>query len=95
MADVTQYFFDYKEVVEALIKKQGIHEGLWRLIVEFGFTAHNVNTPEGVLRPASTTILQRIGITQAEAPSNLAVDAAEVNPRPKAAKKASSKKRPG
>lgn len=90
MAEATQFLLDYQEVVELIIKKQGIHEGRWRLMIEFGFQAQNFNTPEGV-RPGTVNLLQRIGITKTDEVNNLTVDAAEVNPAP-AAKKTASKR---
>ena len=36
MAEATQLVFSYKEVVTALIKAQGLHEGIWGLYVKFG-----------------------------------------------------------
>jgi hypothetical protein len=81
--------------VEALIKKQGIHEGNWKLLVEIGFSATNVNgAPEGepVLMPAAINLIQGIGILRTEEISNLSVDAAKVNPAPRSSKKGSSKK---
>jgi len=93
MAD-EQYLFDYKEIVEALIKRQGIHEGEWRIFIEFGLGAANVPiSPDGSMQaPASITTVQKIGIKRAEQVNNLSVNAAEVNPSPKAAKRGASKK---
>ncbi|HEV2879706.1 MAG TPA: hypothetical protein VGX24_00235 [Pyrinomonadaceae bacterium] len=89
MAEATQYMFGHQEVVEALLKKQGIHEGLWSISIEFGLAA--VNIPLGVdtkvLMPAGMSIVQHIGIKKVDEPNNLTVDAAEVNPAPKGAKK--------
>jgi hypothetical protein len=79
MPEVTNYLFDYKEVAEALIKKQGIHEGLWHVAIEFGFGAQNVRTPLG-FAPAAIIPVQKIGLTRTDVVSNLTVDAAEVNP---------------
>ena len=45
MAEVSQFKFDHKEVVEALIKKQGLHEGIWQLSIEFGFGAAIIGAP--------------------------------------------------
>ncbi len=42
MAEPTQYTFSYKEVVEALIKQQDLHEGEWAIFVEFGI--HSFST---------------------------------------------------
>ena len=85
MAEVKTYTFDYKEVAEALIKKQGIHEGLWGIYMEFRITAGNIPAdPSGqVLLPAAIVPVVRIGIQRFDKPSSLTVDAAEVNPRPR------------
>lgn len=90
MAEATQFIFKYQEVVEALIKKQGIHEGNWRLLIEFGLSVTNVNTvPEGEprLMPATISLVQGIGILRTEETSNLSVDAAKVNPKPSSTSK--------
>ena len=82
MAEITMYMFGLKEVVELLIKQQGIHEGVWGISIEFGLSAANVPiTPDGsTVAPAAITIIQKIGIRRAESPNNLTIDAAEVNP---------------
>lgn len=74
--------FSHAEVVECLLKKEGIHSGLWGLAVSFGFGAANVSsadTPEHYL-PAAIVPIAEIGIQEFEKPSNLTVDAAKVNP---------------
>jgi hypothetical protein len=81
MAQVNQIFFSYREVAEALVKQQGIHEGLWGVYLEFGLTAANINTaPDADVTPAAIIPIQRIGLQRFEAASNLTVDAAVVNP---------------
>jgi hypothetical protein len=85
MAEVTNYLFDYKEVAEALIKKQGIHQGLWHIAIEFGFLAQNIRTPNG-FAPAAILPVQKIGLVQTPDASNMTVNAAEVNPAPAASK---------
>jgi hypothetical protein len=91
MAEATNFLFDYKEVATALIKHQGIHEGLWGIGVEFGFTANNVPIvgPEGQrnFAPAAILPVQKIGLNRWSEPNNLTVDAAEVNPAPKSTTK--------
>jgi hypothetical protein len=85
MAEVKNYIFDYKEVAEALIKKQGIHEGLWSVYMEFGLGAGNVPTdPSGqVIVPAAIVPVVKFGIQRFDKPNSLTVNAAEVNPRPR------------
>lgn len=86
MAQPNQFTFDFKELATALVKEQGIHEGLWGVYIEFGFTATNLNTdPSQVsLTPAVINIVQKIGIQRFAESNNLTIDAAEVNPTPKA-----------
>ncbi len=90
-----QYLFDYKEIVETLVKKQGIREGEWRLLIEFGLGANNVPVGDNKIAPAVINIIQKIGIKRAEQPSNLSVNAAEVNPALNGAKKIAAKKAGG
>jgi hypothetical protein len=45
--------FTYKEVVEALLKRTDIHEGLWALHVEFGLGALNAGPSEQDLKPSA------------------------------------------
>jgi hypothetical protein len=84
MAEVKTYLFDYREVAEALIKKQGVHEGLWGIYIEFGMGAANIPAdPSGqVLLPAAIIPVSKIGIQRFDKPNSLTVDAAEVNPPP-------------
>lgn len=90
MAQATQYTFNYKEVVEALIKQQGLHEGLWMLRVEFGLAATNINSSEGGtdLTPAAIIPIKALGLMAGREVNSLTVDAAKVNPSPKTRKKA-------
>lgn len=93
MAEAQQYVFSYKEIAEALIKKQEIHEGLWGIYIEFGFGAANINPTgggEGVFVPAAIIPVQKIGIQRFDAPNSLTVDAAEINPLAVQPNKASS-----
>jgi hypothetical protein len=84
MAEVKTYLFDYKEVAEALVKKQGIHEGLWGIYMEFGIGAGNIpaGPSEKMLLPAAIVPVVKIGIQRFDTASSLTVDAAEVNPAP-------------
>lgn len=74
--------FSHAEVVECLLKREGIHSGLWGLAVSFSFGAANVSSadsPEHYL-PAAIVPITEIGIQEFDKPSNLTVDAAKVNP---------------
>lgn len=88
MGESDVYNFPFKEVVEALLKKQGIHEGLWSLRVEFGLGAANINMVDGSKdgTPAAIIPLVKLGIQRGTELNNLTVDAAVVNPREKRAK---------
>ncbi len=80
MAEVTQFNFSYQEVVEALIKKQGLHEGIWVLTIEFGLGAGNIGPDENSLNPSAVIAVGKIGIKRADKITNLSVDASVVNP---------------
>ncbi len=93
MENPERIVFSYQDVVECLIKKQGIHEGLWGISISFGLgaiIANSINEPEKFL-PAAIVPVQEIGIQKFETESNLTVDAAKVNPR--STKKSAAKKK--
>jgi len=83
MAESTQIFFTHKEVVTALLKEQGIHEGIWGLAVNFGFGAANMGSaPEASdLNPTALIPVVKLGIQIAPEINNLSVDAAVENPK--------------
>lgn len=83
MSETTAIGFTHKEVVEALLIKQNIHEGIWAIRVKFGLNATNIGTSETELNPAGILAVVEIGVQKAEKESSIAVDAAKVNPRPK------------
>ncbi|MGI8543350.1 MAG: hypothetical protein ACR2MD_07695 [Aridibacter sp.] len=80
--------FSYKEIVECLIKEKNIHEGIWGISIGFDFGAANVMKPdeEDNFMPAAIVPITGIGIERMDEESNLTVDAAEVNPKPKSKK---------
>ena len=83
MAEPRQITFSYEELAEALVKQQGIHEGLWGVYAEFGLGAANVEgpAPGGGSVPAAIVPLQRLGIQKFDLEvKGLTVDAAVVNP---------------
>ena len=82
MPETKNYLFGYTELAEILVKKLDIHEGLWGLYIEFNFGAANVNAgPDSKsFAPAAITAIKSIGIQRFDAPNNLTVDAAVVNP---------------
>jgi hypothetical protein len=82
MAEASQILFSHQEVAEALIKKQGVHEGLWGIYVEFGLAAANLASPTDPksLVPTAFSMVQKIGIQRFAEANNLTVNAAVVNP---------------
>ncbi len=82
MAEVSMYTFTHREVAEALIRKQGIHEGLWGIYMEFGIGAANINSgpSEEALVPAAIVPVVKMGIQRFDKPNTLTVDAAQINP---------------
>jgi len=84
LAEVRQVVFSHKEVVEALVRKQGLTEGIWGLYVEFGIGAANVGTSheQPDLLPAAIVPIVKIGLQRYESENNLAVDAATLTSAP-------------
>ncbi|MGH9822012.1 MAG: hypothetical protein ACREDR_01965 [Blastocatellia bacterium] len=82
MAEASQYIFSHKEVAEALVRKQGIHEGIWGLYLEFGIQGANINIApsEEMIVPAAVVPVLKLGVQKFEKMNNLTVDAAVVNP---------------
>jgi hypothetical protein len=80
MAEAQNYTFDYKEIVEALIKKQGIHEGIWGIYMEFGLAGVIAGPSDEALFPAALVPVVTVGIQRFDTPTNLTIDAAEANP---------------
>jgi hypothetical protein len=96
MAEPRQITFAYTELAEMLIKKQGIHEGLWGVYVELGIGGANVNpVPEADAVPAAIVPLVRMGIQKFDVEvKGITVDAAVVNPAPEAAQRAADEEAP-
>lgn len=94
MPEIQQFNFSLKEIAEILIRQQDLHEGLWGIYVEFGFGATNINTtpePGSNMLPAAIVSVSKLGLQRFPEPSNLTVDAAEVNPLPSSRTSASRK----
>jgi hypothetical protein len=79
---VEEYNFSNKELVEALIKQQGLHEGIWMLGVRFGLGGINVNHPDNSMEATPAAVVPIIGfnLRKQAALNPLALDAAIVNP---------------
>jgi hypothetical protein len=82
MPEVSQYTFKHQEVLEALIKKAGLHEGKWQLSLSFGLSALNMGpSPDQMVPGAAIGVLNFVLLkAQAESPESLVADAAVVNP---------------
>ena len=96
MSKTTNHTFSHKDVVTAMIRDRGIHDGIWGLFVRFGLTATNINSAEpgreAALTPAAIVPLVEISLQPFEVESAISVDAAKVNPKPRVRKKAKKKK---
>jgi hypothetical protein len=87
MPETKSITFTHKEVVEALIRYNDLHEGLWGLVIEFGLGAANVGSEPGDLLPAAIVPVKKIGLQRFDEPNNLTIDAAEANPLKRTKKK--------
>ena len=87
MAEAKQSIFSYREVAEALVKKQGIREGFWGIYLGFSLKGANIGPDDDRLEPAAIMGVSNIGIQRFAKENNLTVDAAKVNPPPKRSKK--------
>jgi len=81
MSEIKTVEFSHKEVAEALVRYNSIHEGLWGISIRFGIQGANIGaTPGGELTPAAIVPILNIGLQRFEKPNNLTVDAATANP---------------
>ncbi|MFC1620598.1 hypothetical protein ACFL45_11730, partial [Candidatus Neomarinimicrobiota bacterium] len=81
MPETTNIEFDYKEVAEALVRYNNIHEGLWGISIKFGLQGANIGMGEGSdVTPAAIVPILRLGLRRFDEPNNLTVDASKINP---------------
>jgi hypothetical protein len=82
MAIPTQYSFSLAEAAEALIKHQGIHEGKWTVVTEFGFNAGFAGVNPTDTKLSAIVTINSIILSRAQdgLPAQFVVDAATVNP---------------
>jgi hypothetical protein len=83
MAEPSQIMFSFKEIAAALVKQQGLKEGIWGISVKFGLKAMNIGDSENDVRPAAIIPILEIGLQKFDKESNLTVDAAKINPKSK------------
>lgn len=85
-----------KEVVEALVKHLGLHEGLYDMSVEFKLAVGQVGPSVDSVLPGAIVGVSRIGLSKTKNKGPNTVDASEVNPvkqGKKAAPKSPAKKK--
>jgi len=82
MPESTTIMFTHKEVAEALVKVQGIHEGIWGVAIQFGLGATVAGPTQEEVLPSAIVPVMSIGIRKFDKENNLTVDAAVVNPKP-------------
>jgi hypothetical protein len=80
MPEVGAYTFSYKEVVEALIKFQDLHEGHWQLNPGVKMSASNLGQTMNHLKPTIVISIDNFGLLKVEQETNMTVNAAKVNP---------------
>jgi hypothetical protein len=82
MPEPTKLAFTYQEVLAALIKQAGLHEGTWQLTMSFGLGAINMGPTEAEVVPGAAVAVTGIGLQKArqDSPPALTADAAVVNP---------------
>jgi hypothetical protein len=81
VATPAKYVYDFKEVTEALLRQEGISDGLWNVYIEFGIAAANMGPTPQDIRPAAIVPIMKIGIVQTNDRSNLTVDASTLGVR--------------
>ncbi len=86
MAEASQIIFSFKEIAEALVKRHGLHDGIWGIFVKFGIQASNIGPTENDYKPAAIIPILELGLQKFDKENNLSVDAAKVNPKPRSSK---------
>ncbi|AGX88413.1 hypothetical protein Cenrod_2354 [Candidatus Symbiobacter mobilis CR] len=72
-----------KEVAELLVKKYGLHEGLYDLLLEYQFAFGNFGPTPAQITPGAMIGLAKLGLTRVDKLGPLTVNAAQVNPAAK------------
>lgn len=95
MPEATQIAFKFRELAEILVKHQGIHEGHWSIYTKFAINAANVSLNGSDHFPTALVPVIEMGLQRESdsEPGPLAVNAAELNPPQRVAKRDSSKSR--
>lgn len=77
-----RHIFEFREIVEMMLRREAIREGKWVLAVEFGIGAGNLAEPDTTeARPAAFVPILNIGILRNDKTEldNLAVDASTLS----------------
>ncbi|CAE6746553.1 hypothetical protein [Paraburkholderia haematera] len=79
----SEHKYSIEELLGALLRDQGIHEGHWALNVEFSATGASVKPQDNPARtlPGLIVSVNSATLVRAESAAAGAVDAAVVNPR--------------
>ena len=97
MAEPTQYSFSLRELTTALIREQGLREGLWMVSFEFNFGAGLVGAPPEEAKPTAFAQIGRVQLVQPPegTPKGvpMVVDAAQVIAQSKTDRPASQPRR--
>lgn len=72
------------ELTKALIKHYDVHEGKYELLVEFQLGVGSIGPDPESRLPSGVVGLSKVGLKKASVDNKLVVDAAVVNPVPKA-----------
>ncbi len=81
MAEASQIVFSFPEIAELMVKRQGIHEGIWGVFVKFGLGAANMGPTETEVKPTALVPIVEMGLQKFDKESNITVDASKVNPK--------------
>jgi hypothetical protein len=84
MAEAKLYGYPLKEIAELLVRDRGITQGHWGVYVKFGLQAGNVGPTATEMYPAAIVPILEFGIQRFDEPNPLTVDAAKLEPKPKA-----------
>lgn len=92
MAD-DKYIYDLRQLIEALIKDQGLHEGYWGIGLEFGFGAATFGQTAEEAMPTAFVQVSRVRLVRGESELPLCIDASKINPKDKKTSKLSDKRK--
>ena len=67
-------FFSPQQVLKAILKQEGIEDGHWGLVLNFGFSAGNVGPSAQDLKPGAILSIRAIGIQKTEEDNSLTVN---------------------